>query len=131
MLPVPLLKLTTVYLILLVCSTLFLSSIKLNESEQCNNTFIFFYAQTFSMEHASQQFFEWISVPSFAHTWESPAPPLRPKAVARPSPPLLILYVRGNIPPGQKLLYRYPLPPPYASLICPQTANNLPVYKTA
>ena len=49
----------------------------------------------------------------------SPLPPPPTKSCCTSVPPLLILYVRGNIPPGQKLLYRCPLPPPYASLVCP------------
>ena len=63
------------YLMLLVCSTVFLSDIKLKESEQCNNNFIFFYAWAFSTKRASQQFFERISVPSFVHTGEPTPPP--------------------------------------------------------
>ena len=62
------------YLILLVCSTVFLSGIKLKESEQCNNNFIFFYAWAFSTKRASQQFFERISVPSFVRTGEPTHP---------------------------------------------------------
>ena len=75
--------------------------------EKCNNNFIFFYARAFSMEHASQQFFERISVPSFVHTWESPASPSDQKLLhVRPPSPYFVR--TGKYPSWPKTIVQVP-----------------------